>query len=454
MVAAFAAAAILIGACGSDSDTDATAPNETAPTTAADATTTTLANTTPTTTEAAPAELRVITPQADTTGLESRTFPLLGGLRLAYEADIVTYAAGDFVGLRRGGATAIVARVSIDSGGAWIDNAADFLERFEATYDVDVAPAGERIELMGHELTRYTATTDPDTEPLRAFPVAPRGYTGNYRWDLVPYADFYVGDTVEGAFVVAATGADESELEDAIAIREALLPTLEFTTDNGTASARGTRPIQFAAIGDEVTPIEPDPDGPTALVDIFAPVEPGTYQLPNLGIDLTVDVSQDWEVHPNFPGLVVLVDPPILGPSDHDLVFMTDVKGFSPAGAGGSDAGPGVLLNPINAFLENPPPGLEISNRVDTTIGGQPAVQFDVEISADATCQVGDPCVYFVTGPVTHFVKHVRPGFTHRMWIVDTPTHGSLLIAASVATADADWIDERATPLVDSITIG
>lgn len=64
-----------------------------------------------------------------------------------------------------------------------------------------------------------------------------------------------------------------------------------------------------ASEGDPPAPASLIGDGPPALETAFAPIDPGPYQLPNVGRPLTIDIDDGWFAQPNFPGIVVLTAP-------------------------------------------------------------------------------------------------------------------------------------------------
>lgn len=395
----------------------------------------------------------------DLTGLRVVTTHALGGLRLGVAPDVAVLHEGELVEIRPpdGSGKIIIARVSLVNTGGRVTTVDQFLDAAKNSGPVAGEPTGDTLNVLGFELDEYTFRADADRGNPRMFPSSFRGTGSNMAWGPLPIADLYLAEADGGVLAAGVVTDDETALPALHRLLEDVTSTLSLTGPTLMPVPNST-PQGFTPFG------VPDPVSPRNVADgldqPFSPIEPGTYDLANLATSTMVTVDDGWFVAPNSPGFVALADLTAGlagGPGDHAVVFLHGVTGLHALGPLRADViEPASLQTPEewDEFLAAPPPGLVITNVIsEGTIGDQDAIQFDVEIDPDATCQDDAPCTFAFSPPNNDSVTFIQSGYLNRFsWIADAP-NGGLLISAHAPANNTEWIDGRAADLLATTQI-
>lgn len=393
----------------------------------------------------------------DLTGLRTITTNALGGLRLGTTPDVAVLHEGELVEIRHpnGSGKVIIARASLTNTGSGVTTVDQFLDAAKNFGPVAGEPTSDTINVLGMELEEYAFRADGDDGNPRLFPSSFRGMSSNKAWGPLPIADLYLGEAKGGVFAVGVVTDDDGALPELHRLLEEITPTLSLTGP-ALLPVPTTAPQPFTPLG------EPDPVAPrevaNALAQPFSLVEPGSYDLANLAIPTEVTLDDGWFVAPNFPGFVALADISAglaAGPGDHAIAFIHGVTGIHSLGSLRGDVTEPISLqtpDEWNTFLTTSPPGLVVSDvDVEATVGGMPAIRFDIEVDPAATCQDASPCAFAFSPPNNNFVTFVRTGYINRFWWVADAPSGGLLISAHAPAANADWADKRAAELLSTV---
>ena len=285
-----------------------------------------------------------------------------------------------------------------------------------------ITPTNETRQVLGQETSGYELRTDGSNLNTRLFPGRPLGVRGNSSWAPLPNADLFLANTEGGVLVVGVVAEDPASFPALSQLMDEVVPTLSLTSTDAAVAPLDPGIEFFGLVGEpvEVTPIAPDLGGPPALQDVFAPVVGGDYQLINLGLPATITIPDGWFVAPNFPGFVVLAEESTAGPGDRDVMFLYGVTGISGVGLGLAYDGLPLATADIHDLTQNPPLNLIVSD-IDTEaeIGEQAAVQFDLRVSPEATCQIGDPCAFVFTLGAPGVIKDIKSGTVTRVWWIE-----------------------------------
>lgn len=386
------------------------------------------------------------------------TYPALGGLRMEIDADVLVSSEGDYVALRRPNSdgVVVVTRTSQTAGALQISTVDDFLAAVQDYSQPEITPVDETLDALDTTLTLHQFRGGEAPPGPGLFSSRPYDYGGNTAWHPGPLGDAYLGEITGGVLAIAAIAQTENGLADAHDLLAEVVPLLSLTTATGLV-AELEEPGQIYETLGEAPAFEPatlDPDGAPELTTLFSPVEPGQYQMGNLSVPITVDFSPGWFVALNFPTFVVFAEFPPVGPGFRDIVFQQSANAIGGINNAQVANGAPILIEDINEYIDNPPAGLLISN-IDrnATIGGMSAARFDVVTDATTSCQPGDPCDFMMTSPTLDFITMVNPGVVHRTWWVTDVPAGPLVITASAAEADTEWLDTRAQELIDTLVI-
>lgn len=403
------------------------------------------------------AEIPAVEP--DRSGLRVVTLPMLGGLRLGIEPDVLLSTEGDYLTLRRAGddGHALIARVSATASGPAVESVEQLLEQIDPGGIATVTPGTESITVVGVELDAFEMRGEPPAPNGGIFASRPPGFGSNVFWSPAPMADLALGTVTGGVLAVGAIAQSAGGLAIANELIAEVIPTMSLTTVDG-AVAGLPNPVDFPKMLGELEPFvpaTPDAEGPPVLAAPFVPIEAGQHQLTNLSTLVTIDVDPGWFMAPNFPTFIVITELPIVGPGFRDIVFHQ-----RPTSIVGTNLGPTVNtpeqeLGDVASFIAAPPKNLLITNVVeDTTFGGVAAVQFDMRVDPDATCQPNDPCSFAMNGVAADYAKFITAGAIHRTWWIDDAVGGPLVITAAAAEADTDWFETRLADFVAAINLG
>lgn len=389
--------------------------------------------------------------------LEEHVTPAMGGMRFSASTEhfpailhdtvlVYTEPPDDvFIGPR---SAAEVALITQSVAGSPIANVESFLDTVAGVDSAVIEPTGDAIDLFGRRLIGYEIR-DTSATPTSLFSSARYGAPVDSEFSPLPYSILYLADTPAGVLTAGISGADEEHARRSAGALATLIATAELTgpgLDGALPPGEVITPTDGG--GPRPAPAPLADDGPPAMEVSFAAIEPGRYQLPNVGRELTIDVEDGWYAQPNLPGFVVLTGPNSIGPGDRDLVLFSDVVEYLPTEAGPRRAGAAVAVTDVDDFIAAPPPGFTVSDVVDDQLGQASVTRFDLTTDPDATCGLGDPCEASL---VTSYdvVKPLTSGFDHRIWWI-THDEGPHTVFVAMALGDRDFI-ERATALVDTV---
>ncbi len=215
---------------------------------------------------------------------------------------------------------------------------------------------------------------------------------------------------------------------------------------------------------DETEAPEPDADeqdvapefaADAPLLDgFFEPIEPGTWRHEDLGIPMSLDVADGWEVHPNERGLLALATSSSQGPGDNDVAFVR-VHGLAdPANYGEftEDQEPWDAKD-LDGWLDAMPEGLVAEGPERTTVGGRDATKFVVALDDRSLCGDNRFCVGFTGNEALGFYLSFEVGVEYVVYWVDMGEFDPL----AIVVADAGTVSgqrERGEAVVSSIAFG
>lgn len=448
------------GCSGSDADDRAGARTDEV---TASTTSTVSTGAPPSTTTALPdvAELPLAAFDAtDDAELEWFALAPLGGLRFAAAPDHAVNAIHDTVIVQTGpphplingprsGASVFLLTQSV--AGSRVATVDEYLRAVDGVDDAEVRPTGDAIELFGRRLRGYEISTSREMEEPKLFSAARWGAPVDNEFAPFPHALMYLADTPAGVLGAGVAGADAADSRRAWDALGALVATAELT---GTGIDEPLPPGEVIEPSPGLVP----PPEPAAVVDdaappleaAFAPVGAGTYQLPNTGRALTVEVDDGWYVQPNFPGFVVITRAGSIGPGDRELVFAADVVEYVPTAAGPRATGDATAVDGADDLIGAPPPGYAVTDVVRTELDGATMTRFDIASTADEPCAADEPCeVAFITS--YGLVKILAAGADHRIWWIEHGSGPDSVLFAS-ALDDEEHLD-RATAVVDTVAL-
>lgn len=385
--------------------------------------------------------------------------PAMGGVRYSVALDhtpavihdtVLVFTEAPNAQIQGPRSTASIGLVTQSVAGSAVTSVADFLETVEGVDDAVVDPTGDAIELFGRRLRGYQISNGAELDEPTLFSSARLGAPVDSEFGTFPYALLYVADTPAGVLTAGLFGSDEANARQSSGALATLLSTIELTGPGLDAPLPPGEVIEPASVGPSPEPAPLLDAEPPALETAFAPIDPGRYQVPNVGRQLTIDIDDGWFAQPNFPGIVVLTGPGSIGPGDRELVMISDVVEYLPTEAGPRRGGESTPVVGPEALVAAPPPGFSASRISKQELGGLSATRFDLTADPDATCALGEPCeAALVTS--YGFVKPLAAGFDHRIWWIEHET-GPATVFVAMALDDPDFI-ERATALVETIDI-
>lgn len=381
--------------------------------------------------------------------------PALGGVRFEAAEQNDVSIGDDFVSVRIAEPgddmkpEANVALITQDVTGAPIATISDYMAAVAIDPTAVVEPTGDGLDLLGHRLTGYEVSNGGTIEDPMLFSVTRAGAEVTSVAAPFPYSRVYLAETPAGVLQAAIEGLDAEHAQQAAGAFSLLVESIEFTGPGLDA------PLPPGEMLEPSTPAPPPDAAPLAeggapsLETAFAPVDPAVYQLLNTGLQTTIDVPDGWFVQPNFPGIIVFTAPDSQGPGDRDLVITRNVSEIVPTGAGPRSVGPVQTIDGIDAFFENLPTGISVSDVTEVDFGTATGVQFDLTTDPTSDCSDDDPCELSML-TTFGFVKPLQANSDHRIWWIDT-SDGSLVMVA-MAVNNPEFID-RATELALSLAV-
>lgn len=211
-------------------------------------------------------------------------------------------------------------------------------------------------------------------------------------------------------------------------------PTTTTTTGETTTTAQPT--TTSTATG----PAPPAVFDPTAqeLTKEGQPLDPGTYLVNTLGIAMSLTVGEDWHVQPNSAARFVLSDPASSGPGDRDIVFLRPTALADPdAPNAPRDQQEGWPIEDIRGWLDNLIGGVVDGEPLETTLGGLPAVMFDVSLGDSVDCGP-EFCVGFADNRGVNGLWF-DPDVAYRVWWVDTGDFHPVAISVGTGRIGPEW---------------
>lgn len=459
LAAATIASTLALTAACAGGDPDPLAAGDSDTTLAVGSTTTTsTTTTTPSLPDLASVPLADFQPDDD---VELREFvtPAMGGVRFSVSEDhtpaiihdtVLVFTEPPKARINEPRSTASIALVTQSVAGSAVSTVDDFLGAIEGVEGVVVEPTGDAIELFGRRLRGYEISSDFELGEPTLFSSARFGAPVDTEFAPLPYAVVYLVDTPAGVLTASISGSDEPNARRSSDAFATLLSTVALTGPGLDQPLPPGEVIEPVVVGDPPAPAPLTEDAPPALEAAFAPIDPGSYQLPNVGRQLTIDIDDGWVAQPNFPGIVVLTAPGSVGPGDRDLVMISDVVEHLPTEAGPRRGGTSTTVASVDAFIAAPPPGFDVTEVFDRELAGASVTRFDLTTDPDATCALGEPCeAALVTS--YGFAKPLTAGSDHRIWWITHDT-GPATVFIAMALDDPDFID-RATTLVDTVEL-
>lgn len=393
--------------------------------------------------------------EADDGPTASLASPAMGGVRFEAAEQNDVSIGDDFVSVRIAEPgddmkpEANVVLITQDVTGAPIATISDYMAAVAIDPTAVVEPTGDGLDLLGHRLTGYEVSNGGVIEDPMLFSANRAGAEVNSVAAPFPYSRVYLAETPAGVLQAAIEGLDAEHAQQAAGAFSLLVESIEFTGPGLDA------PLPPGEVLEPSTAAPPPDAAPLAeggappLETAFAPVDPAAYQLLNTGLQTTIDVPDGWFVQPNFPGIIVFTAPDSQGPGDRDLVITRNVSEIVPTGAGPRAVGPVQTIDGIDAFFENLPTGISVSDVTEVDFGTATGVQFDLTTDPTSDCSDDDPCELSML-TTFGFVKPLQANSDHRIWWIDTPD-GSLVMVA-MAVNNPEFIDQ-ATGLALSLTV-
>lgn len=209
----------------------------------------------------------------------------------------------------------------------------------------------------------------------------------------------------------------------------------------------------------------PDPAGPVELGSgepvsddspifgrQFDSIPAGRSVLTTTGIPVSLEFGEGWSVLENTAALTVLTDSDSSG-------GVRDVTFFRPTALSNPDdptlGGPGRQfwsVEDIKGWVDRVPPGILATNAVETSVGGEAALRFDVRLAPEVTCSEDVYCVGFAFGRAEQY-EDFDPNAEYRVWWVDGVDYEPLVIIVTARRDNQDFFDV-ASELLSSIRLG
>ena len=403
------------------------------------------------TTQPEPSTLKL--PEANWEGLTERSLAAMGGLRLGVPAGHVVHHDGDMVVVRpefsndKGAfePSMIIARANTSAQGELLSTTS-----FTTSAIAGVGVAEETnisLSLLGEELDgwRFSLQDGQPDGPHYIYSSYPAGAGGATAWQPFPLAELFIGEVPGGVLVAGWIGRDESALAEARAIFDAVAPTLSLEQPL-SESAEAVPPLMLAAPQQPPEPVDV-PDGwPPVLSGLSRPLDAGDYSHGGFGTAFSFTIDDGWWVQPNFPSWLVLSADDSFGPGDRGIVVRSGVDSLHPAIRAGGAGDP--ISYDLQAFIETPPPNLEIVESEEVTVGGAAGLRAHIAFAESADCAAGAVCEYMVATSYTFPPASIRAGYHYEFWQLEEGLAAPITII--LESPDASWF-EVARSAIDSI---
>ena len=269
------------------------------------------------------------------------------------------------------------------------------------------------------EIERRMSMPDTKTEePVTATPRRPQRRT----W-LTAAAAFVIV-VVAGVAIALASRSPEAPPAEQSTTTTTEAPTTTTTTEQTTTTTPTTEP----AVG----PTTLARGGGTAGVAI------GTYVLDTFEPPITFTVDPAFFfVQFNATNRLALSAPNSFGPGDRDMVLFRLAALSDPAEP--QSRGQGWPAEDFAGWLDNPPPGVVVVNREDTTLGGVDAIRADLALD-ETECPESGTCALLGWSGST--ATPLETGSIYRVWVIDDGAEAPLVAVMTITNeGDRGWID-------------
>ncbi len=253
--------------------------------------------------------------------------------------------------------------------------------------------------------------------------------------------------------------ADEisTEVETTVAATEASQATdaADDDADDEPAGVEAASEPESADSAVPGVPVDFAPDAPL-LVEWFAPFEPGTHRTLALGVPMSLTSTEPMFTQFNGQGMFVVTDPASVGPDDRDLVFLRISDLSDPTAPQvpfeETEVWP---ADDIEGWLANAVDGIEATTPEPTTVGGLPALVFDLELTSEVDCgSTPGICVEFAQNHGPLQAKGLQKGSTYRVWHVDLGDPDPLLVIRGIDGPDEEAWFETSNAVLASVAFG
>lgn len=178
------------------------------------------------------------------------------------------------------------------------------------------------------------------------------------------------------------------------------------------------------------------------LTDQGVFLEENTYRVDSIGTPFSFVVDRPLFVQPNSDGFFVVTDPESVGPDDEDIIMQraTFLSDPATANVGFPFSDASWPVDDIAGWVDNLIDGVDASTPEPTTLGGFPAVGFELEVG-DVECGRGpDECVGFASD-TQYQTKYFNPGSRYRIWMVEQGAEAPIVVVVATNDDDDAWFE-------------
>ncbi|MDJ0959287.1 MAG: hypothetical protein QNJ88_01425 [Acidimicrobiia bacterium] len=194
----------------------------------------------------------------------------------------------------------------------------------------------------------------------------------------------------------------------------------------------------------EEIPPATDPAPPTTsarfdpnATELIGPsrVVQGPFLVEQVGTPFSITFEAEWVFGRSQAGFVEFSESATDGGSDGTLVFIRATELSDPEQPTQPiELGDGIAATELETWLIDTEGKVTVSGRVETEIGGRPAIRFDLALPDGADCGPGAFCSYFVTSRGIADVG-LNLGTSYRVWWIDEPGLDPIVVVASGSSA-------------------
>ena len=181
----------------------------------------------------------------------------------------------------------------------------------------------------------------------------------------------------------------------------------------------------------------------------FSPIDPGSHRFVTAGREFSLDIQVGYWLTQNRLGVTVFTDPGPSGPIGRNVTIVAPgrLANASLPSLSQDDSGAEPVQN-IEAWLDDLVDGVAVGDRVDTTLGGRPAVQFDVHLADDDNREEAWRVDFVITrdGERVSFEQ----GHDYRVWWID---RGDIAVIVGASSAGHPFL-HQAEALLDTLVFG